>query len=254
MKDLGHRRRRQEVLRRSEEAVVPEGRRLPEVPQDLWPVARTTSCSASASTCCRTRSATRSSRARTTSAPPQIPDFYNKNKARFAQPEKRDLQVVLTKDQKTATRRRMTSSRAASSWKTVAKKYSIDDTSKANSGKLPAQAKGTLDKQLDDAVFSADKGKLAGSDQDAVRLLRLHRDRHHAGEPADARPGQRRRSSRRSQSQDQQKALDAFVKDFTTRWKAKTECSPSYKTSDCKNGPKATPTPTATVAAGVSGQ
>ena len=47
------------------------------------------------------------------------------------------------------------------------------------------------------------------------------------------------------QSQNQQKALDAFVKDFTKRWKDKTECSEGYKTSDCKNGPKATPTPTA---------
>jgi len=38
------------------------------------------------------------------------------------------------------------------------------------------------------------------------------------------------------------------VKDFTKRWKEKTECSEGYKTSDCKNGPKATPTPS--VAAG----
>jgi foldase protein PrsA len=35
------------------------------------------------------------------------------------------------------------------------------------------------------------------------------------------------------------------VKDFTKRWKEKTECSDGYKTTDCKNGPKATPTPTA---------
>ena len=48
------------------------------------------------------------------------------------------------------------------SWKTVAKKYSIDDTSKAAGGKLPAQAKGTLDKELDDAVFSAKKNELEG--------------------------------------------------------------------------------------------
>ena len=47
-------------------------------------------------------------------------------------------------------------------------------------------------------------------------------------------------------SQNQQKALDAFVKDFTKRWKAKTECSENYKSTDCKNGPKATPTPTGT--------
>ena len=45
------------------------------------------------------------------------------------------------------------------------------------------------------------------------------------------------------QSQNQQKALDTFVKDFTKRWKDKTECSDGYKTNDCKNGPKATPTP-----------
>ena len=35
------------------------------------------------------------------------------------------------------------------------------------------------------------------------------------------------------------------MKDFTKRWKDKTECSEGYKTSDCKNGPKATPTPSA---------
>ena len=45
-------------------------------------------------------------------------------------------------------------------------------------------------------------------------------------------------------SQGQSKALDTFVKDFTKRWKEKTECSEGYKTSDCSNGPKATPTPT----------
>ena len=35
------------------------------------------------------------------------------------------------------------------------------------------------------------------------------------------------------------------MKDFTKRWKDKTECSEGYKTTDCKNGPKATPTPSA---------
>ena len=35
------------------------------------------------------------------------------------------------------------------------------------------------------------------------------------------------------------------MKDFTKRWKEKTECSEGYLTTDCKNGPKATPTPSA---------
>jgi foldase protein PrsA len=46
------------------------------------------------------------------------------------------------------------------------------------------------------------------------------------------------------QSQRQQQALDAFAKDFTSRWREKTECRAGYLTSQCRNGPKTTPTPT----------
>jgi foldase protein PrsA len=46
-------------------------------------------------------------------------------------------------------------------------------------------------------------------------------------------------------SQKQQKALDTFVADFRKRWRDKTECQSGYTTSDCKNGPKPTPTPSA---------
>ncbi|HEY6888718.1 MAG TPA: peptidyl-prolyl cis-trans isomerase, partial [Solirubrobacter sp.] len=90
-----------------------------------------------------------------------IADFYNTNKARFAQPEKRDLRVVLTKDKATADKARA-ALESGDSWAKVAKQYSIDDTSKAAGGKLPAQAKGTLDKELDTAVFSASKNQLEG--------------------------------------------------------------------------------------------
>ncbi len=172
----------------------------------------------------------------------QVQDFYNKNKARFAQPEKRDLRVVLTKDQATAQKAKDEIAGGAS-WKTVAKKYSIDDTSKAAGGKLPAQAKGTLDKQLDDAVFSADKNKLLGpiKTQYGYYVFTVT-----GVTPASQQTLAQAKDTIKQtlQSQNQQKALDAFVKDFTARWKAKTECSDQYKTSECKNGPKATPTPT----------
>src|SRR3954467_9836481 len=90
-----------------------------------------------------------------------VADFYNKNKSRFAQPEKRDLRAVLTKGKAEAAKAKAALDKGAS-WSTVAKKYSIDDTSKASGGKLPAQAKGTLDAELDKAVFSADKNELKG--------------------------------------------------------------------------------------------
>jgi len=174
-----------------------------------------------------------------------VADFYNKNKSRFAQPEKRDLRVVLTK-KKDEAQAAYDALKSGDSWSKVAKKYSIDDTSKAAGGKLPAQAKGTLDKQLDDAVFSAKKNKLSGPIKtqygyyvfDVTKVT-----------PASQQSLAEAKATIKQtlQSQNQQKALNTFVKDFTKRWKAKTECSEDYKTSDCKNGPKATPTPTATV-------
>src|SRR3954469_7236891 len=91
----------------------------------------------------------------------QIKDFYNKNKDRFAQPERRDLRIVLTKTEAKANQAKA-ALQSGQSWKTVAKKYSIDQASKAQGGKLPAQAKGTLERSLDEAVFSAPKGKLTG--------------------------------------------------------------------------------------------
>jgi foldase protein PrsA len=175
-----------------------------------------------------------------------VSDFYDKNKARFAQPEKRDLRVVLTKSKGDA-QAAYGALKSGGAWKTVAKKYSIDDTSKAAGGKLPAQAKGTLDKQLDDAVFSAKKNALVGpiKTQYGYYVFTVT-----GVTPASQQTLDQAKATIKQtlQSQNQQKALDTFVKDFTKRWKAKTECSEGYKTTDCKNGPKATPTPTATVA------
>ena len=172
-----------------------------------------------------------------------IEDFYNKNKARFAQPEKRDLRVVLTKDKANADKAKA-ALESGDSWKAVAKKYSIDDTSKAAGGKLPAQAKGTLDKELDEAVFSAKKNELVGpiKTQYGYYVFTVSAITEASQQTlAEAKETIKQTLA----SQGQQTALDTFVKDFTKRWKDKTECSDGYKTSDCKNGPKATPTPSA---------
>ncbi len=173
-----------------------------------------------------------------------VADFYEKNKARFAQPENRDLRVVLTKTKADADKARA-ALEDGDSWKSVTAKYSIDDTSKAAAGKLPAQAKGTLDKELDDAVFSAEKGELVGpvKTQFGYYVFEVSA----INEESQQTLAEAKETIKQTlQSQEQQKALDTFVKDFTKRWREKTECSEGYKTTDCKNGPKATPTPAAT--------
>ena len=173
----------------------------------------------------------------------QIEDFYNKNKARFSQPERRDLNVVLTKGEAKAGAAKK-ALQSGDSWKEVSKKYSIDEASKAQGGKLPAQAKGTLEKQLDTAVFGAKKGQLTGPIKTQFG--------HYLFEVTKVTPAsqqtleQAKETIRQTlQSQNQQKALEKFSKDYSERWKEKTDCREGYVIQQCKQGPKATPTPSA---------
>ena len=178
-----------------------------------------------------------------TVTPAQIQSYYAKNKAQFGTPEKRDLRIVLTKTRARA-EQALKALKSGQSWKVVAKKYSIDATSKSQGGKLPSQAKGTLGTQLDAAVFSAPKGKLEGPVKTQFGFYDFVVEKI---TPAVHQSLQQATPTIRQtlQSQNQQKALDAFVKDFRARWRDKTECSNGYKTTDCKNGPKPTPTPSA---------
>ena len=80
----GHRRRGQEVVRPAEEAGVPEGRRLREVPQGLRArPRRTSSCASRLDAALEQDPRQGRRRARTRSPTPQIEDYYNKNKAQL---------------------------------------------------------------------------------------------------------------------------------------------------------------------------
>jgi foldase protein PrsA len=171
----------------------------------------------------------------------QIKDFYDKNKDRFAQPERRDLRIVLTKTQAKANQAKA-ALESGQSWNTVAKKYSIDEASKAQGGKLPAQAKGTLEKALDQGVFAAKKGEITGPVKTqfgwyVFEVEKITKAQQQSLEQA-------KETIRQTlQSQNQQKALDKFVSDFQKKWKNRTECRDDFMTQVCK-GAKATPTPT----------
>src|SRR4051812_44850361 len=91
----------------------------------------------------------------------QIAAFYNKNKQRFAQPERRDLRIVLTKSKAKAEQAKK-AIQSGQPFKKVVKKYSVDQASKAQGGKLPAVAKGQQEKALDTAIFKAKKNQLTG--------------------------------------------------------------------------------------------
>jgi foldase protein PrsA len=172
----------------------------------------------------------------------QIADYYNKNKARFAQPERRDLRIVLTKQKSRADAAKSALERGQS-WKSVARRYSIDQASKSQGGKLPGVAKGQQEKALDDAVFKAKRGALVGpvKTQFGYYVFEVGKVSAQSEQTLQqATPTIKQLLA----TQNQQKALDAFIKDFRSKWKDKTECRDGFVTQDCKNAPEAKKTPT----------
>src|SRR5215210_1289172 len=180
----------------------------------------------------------------------QIQRYYDKNKERFAEPERRNLRIVLTKSRAKAAQARK-ALKGGQSFAKVAKRFSIDQASKAQGGQLPSVAKGQQEKALDTAIFKAKKGQLTGpiKTQFGYYVFEVGKIT-----PASQQTLAQAKTTIKQTlaSQNQQKALDKFVKSFRKRWKAKTDCREGYRTQDCKNAPKATPTPSATAPSGAA--
>jgi foldase protein PrsA len=165
-----------------------------------------------------------------------IQEYYEKNKRRFAQPERRDLRVVLTKTEAKAEQAR-NALNDGQPWKKVVNQYSIDEASKAQAGLLPAVAKGQQDKALDDAVFDAKKGELEGpvKTQFGWYVFEVSKIT-----PASQQSLAQSKDTIRNllRSERQQKALDEFVKEFREDYREQTECADDYRIEECSNAPK----------------
>ena len=176
----------------------------------------------------------------------EIEKYYNENKERFAQPERRDLRIVLTKGEGKAAQAKAALS-DGQSWDEVAKRFSIDQASKNQGGKLLAVAEGQQEPALDEAVFAAKKGELVGPietqfGQYVFEVTKVTPESQQTLEQA------KTTIKGIVASESQQKALDTFIKDFQKQWKEKTNCRKGYITQDCKNAPKEESTDTAPAA------
>ena len=122
-------------------------------------------------------------------------------------------------------------------WKQVVKQYSIDETTKAQGGKLAAVAKGQQDKALEDAVFAASKGEVEGPVKTQFGWYVFEVEKITA---ASQQSLEQSRDTIKNllRSQRQQKTLDAFIKDFREEYKDETNCSDDYRVAECKNAPK----------------
>ncbi|MCW3067281.1 MAG: peptidylprolyl isomerase [Solirubrobacterales bacterium] len=186
---------------------------------------------------------------KTTATAAEISQYYNSHKSQFAQPEKRDLLVVLTKTAATANQAKA-ALQHGQSWKAVVKKYSIDQQSKLTNGLLSGVVKGQEDKALDTAAFAAPTGKLLGPIKGQFGYYVFQVKKITAGTTqslANATLAIRQQLI----SQKQQNAVNAYVKTFSKKWKAQTTCRKGFTVKDlCKNAPTAKTSTTATTTTG----
>jgi foldase protein PrsA len=172
----------------------------------------------------------------------QIQSYYNRNRAQFALPERRDVELILTRTQAQANAAK-SAVQSGTSWAAAAKKYSTDAASKATGGVLRGVTQGQQDRAFDQAAFSAKKGAIVGPvrGQFGWYLIRVTTILHGTQTPL----AQARTQIRALlQQQGQQLKMNSFIRDFQTRWKSKTNCRQGYVVQLCKNAP--TPRTTAT--------
>jgi foldase protein PrsA len=166
----------------------------------------------------------------------QVTSYYNKNQTRFAQPERRDLLVVLTKDKATADKAKA-ALQSGTAWSKVAKKYSIDQASKSQGGKLPGVAKGQQEKSFDTAIFGAKKGVVVGpvKTQFGYYVFKVT-----AITPASKQTQAQAHDTIVNiiRSQNQQNTLNKFVDQYTKSYTSKTKCAKDFVIPSCKNAPK----------------
>jgi foldase protein PrsA len=176
------------------------------------------------------------------SAPPvtqsEMRAYYRKHLAQLAIPERRRVNLVMTK-----TLAKAQAARAAlqhgGSWKKVADAYSIDDATKQAGGVVPALNKGAGDPAMSKAAFANPVGKLLGPIKGSFSFSGWF-----VIQVAAITSG--RNSSLASVSttvrgtllaQHQQRALEAFAKSFGKTWKSRTHCAPGFVVANCANAP-----------------
>jgi foldase protein PrsA len=181
----------------------------------------------------------------------QIAKYYKNNPKRFGVAEKRNLLIILTKTEDQAKKAKQ-EIESGKSFESVAKRVSIDPTSKSNGGKLAGVVKGQEEKALDTAVFAAKKGALSGPVKTPFGYYIFEVQTITPGSQQTLKQAEASIKSQLTATQ-QQAALSKFVKDFKKKWMGKTECRAGYVVADCKSykAPKtsSTPLPTTTTPA-----
>ncbi len=167
-----------------------------------------------------------------------IDKYYKKNKKQFTTPATVDVKLVLTKKKSQAEAAKKALEKG-DSFKAVAKKYSTDEASKNNGGKLNGVTEGQFGKKFDEEVFKkAKKGVIVGPFKTSLGYYVVEVTKKTKKKTTALNKATRKQIKGILESQGQQEALQKFIEDFREEWKSRTECRKGYVVQECGNAPK----------------
>jgi foldase protein PrsA len=175
----------------------------------------------------------------------EIASYYNAHKSSYGSAEKLNVRMVLAKTQANAEAAKA-ALQSGQSWDTVAKKYSIDPTTKDTGGLLKGITAKSQDAAFSKAAFSAPVNKLEGpvKGQFGYYVFEVQ-----SQTPATQQTlAQATKAIKTTLTTQKQTAAQAAVNKLaSSQWKSSTVCNKLFATTDCANyvKPKAVATPTA---------
>ncbi|HLH64592.1 MAG TPA: peptidylprolyl isomerase [Solirubrobacteraceae bacterium] len=171
--------------------------------------------------------------------PAAIAAYYQAHRSQFGTPEMRSMRIVLTKTAAQAQIAKAALERGQS-WKVVARRYSIDPTTKNDGGLLSNVTAAQEDKALSTAAFAAPVGRLLGpiKGQFGYYVVEVtHITAATQQTLAQATP-QIRATLQTQYANAAAAAVDAHAR---RDWLSRTRCAPAYAMADCSGyrAPKA---------------
>ena len=197
----------------------------------------------------------------TTVTAAQIASYYNAHKSSYGSAEKLNVRMVLAKTQANAQAAK-SALQSGQSWDAIAKKYSIDPTSKDSGGLLTGITANQEDAAFSKAAFAAPLNKLEGPVKgqfgyyvfESLKKTPATQETLKQATPA---------IKKTLTTQNQTAAEKAVATLTASQWKSSTFCSKLFAITDCANyvkppasttatAPTTTPTPTVTSKGGTS--
>jgi foldase protein PrsA len=174
----------------------------------------------------------------------QITAYYNRNREQFAVPERRDLEIILTRTEAQAEEAKR-AIEGGTAWAAAARRYSTDALSKGNGGRLAGVARGQQDRALDTAAFNAREDVIVGPVRGQfgwyiVRVTGVTPARQSTLEES------REQIRELLRQQNSTRELTEFGREFQDRWSKLTNCRREFVIDQfCSNAPRAATTATA---------